>query len=73
MLGIEPTESIHPVTTQIPIITNTHAIASGDAIYLPPTAPKPQPPKPTKVHTWLTYLKNDLKKYFKRETRGSHI
>ena len=60
MLGIEATESVQTVTTQIPIITNTHAIASGDVIYLPPTAPKPKLPPPSKVQTWLTDLKKEL-------------
>ena len=32
-LGIEATESEQTATTNIPIITNIHAIASGDAIY----------------------------------------
>ena len=60
--GIEPTESLHSVTTQIPIITNTRAIASGDVIYLPPTAPKPKLPPPSKAQTWLTDLIKDLKR-----------
>ena len=60
VLGIEPTESLHPVTTQIPIITNTRAIASGDVIYLPPTGSKPKPAAEGKAETWLTSLMRDL-------------
>ena len=60
ILGIEPTESLHPVTTQIPIITNTRAIASGDVIYLPPTGSKPKPAAEGKAETWLTSLMRDL-------------
>ena len=61
VLGIEATGSVQTVTTQIPIITNTHAIASGDAIYLPPTAPKPKLPPPSKAQTWLTDLNRKSK------------
>ena len=61
MLGIEATESVQTVTTQIPIITNTHAIASGDVIYLP-AAPKPKPPPRNKPpQTWLTDLNRKSK------------
>ena len=56
MSTIEATKSIETLTTQIPIITNTHAIASGDAIYLPPTAPKPMGRPPSKAKTWFTVL-----------------
>ena len=61
MLGIEATESVQTVTTQIPIITNTDAIASGESIYLPPTAPKPKLPPPSKAQTWLTDLNRKSK------------
>ena len=61
IVGIQATESIETLTTQIPIITNTHAIASGDVIYLPPTSQTPKLPKPSKVQTWLTALNSKSK------------
>ena len=60
VLGAEATGSVQTVTTQIPIITNTHAIASGDVIYLPPTGSKPKPAAEGKAETWLTSLMRDL-------------
>ena len=62
MLGIEATGTVQTVTTGIPIITNRHAIASGDVIYLPPTAQTPKPQESKAPRTWLTDLMTEMRR-----------